>query len=285
MASSARISKRLASWALDWTGLLRSDLSARGTDTVIAVNYHGTPLELASTLRTHLAFYREYFECLNEDQVLHFTRGSLRMDRPGIVISFDDGLRDNATVAAPILDEFGMQGWFMVPGGFLGQGEPDQYFRRCIRSQPNAEHPAGIPAAAMTWNDLRALIARGHVVGCHTWSHCALGPDASTELIDEEVIHARQRMEDLLNARVRTFAWVRGRVGDYSPRAHQAIQRTYEISFMSMGQALRPGSNPLAFHRFNIEASYPLPVLRYQISRLNELAFAKRRHAVETIIR
>ncbi|MGH7296818.1 MAG: polysaccharide deacetylase family protein [Polyangiaceae bacterium] len=226
--------------------------------------------------------YREHFQCLDQDGLLGFLRGTLRLRRPGIVISFDDGLRDNATVAAPLLEESALRGWFMVPGAFLDEPEANQprFFRHHVRATPNAEHPADTPARAMSWANARELAGRGHVLGCHTWSHRPLGPGTPAETIAREVVDARQRLEDRLGREVRTFAWARGRVGDYSAPAHRAVARNYDLALSSLGQAVRPNADPHAVHRFNVEASFAMSVVRFQVSRLNELAFAARRSAV-----
>lgn len=138
MTTSARVAKRMLARSLDSSGLLQADFAARGAATVIAVNYHGTPARWASVLGQHFAFYRDRFECLGEDELLRFLRGELRLRRPGIVVSFDDGLRNNATVAAPLLEEFSLRGWFMVPGAFLDEPEASQpaYFKEQIRLYP-----------------------------------------------------------------------------------------------------------------------------------------------------
>lgn len=285
--SSAPRAKEVLSEALSRSGLLRVDLAARGPGSVLAVNYHGTPGNLAPMLERHFAFYREHFECLDEGGLLAFLRGTRKLSKPGVVISFDDGVRNNAEVAAPLLEQFGLVGWFMIPGGYIDAPSEAQpaFFREHIRQSPNLEHPAAVPPAAMTWEGVRALSARGHVIGCHTWSHCPLGASVSEETVEREVIAARARLEEKIGHEVRTFCWVRGQVGDYGALAHRAVCKAYDLAFMTMSTVIKRSTSPFALHRFNVEASFPLPVVRFQVSRLNELAFARRRKAVERIIR
>lgn len=285
--SSAPRAKEVLSEALFRSGLLRADLAARGPGSVLAVNYHGTPRGLAPTLERHFAFYRERFECLDEGGLLAFLRGTRALSKPGVVISFDDGLRNNAEIAAPLLEQFGLVGWFMIPGGYLEAPREAQpaFFREHIRQNPTLEHPEGVPPSAMTWEGVRALIPRGHVIACHTWSHCPLGPSASEETVEREVTAARTRLEEKIDHEVRTFCWVRGQVGDYGALAHRAVCKAYDLAFMTMSAVIERSTSPFALHRFNVEASFPLPVVRFQVSRLNELAFARRRRTVERIIR
>jgi peptidoglycan/xylan/chitin deacetylase (PgdA/CDA1 family) len=283
VGTSARTTKALLSAALGRAGLLRLGEALRGTRVVLAVNYHGTPAVLAPNLVAHFAFYRACFECIGEDTLLEFLRGSHPLERPGIVISFDDGLRDNAEVAAPLLEAHGLRGWFLVPGGFLDQHEKEQaaHFRAQIRARPDAEHPARVPQVAMTWSAVRRLSKAGHVIGCHTWSHHTLGPGVSDEIVEHEVVLAKARLEQRLGHPVRSFAWARGLAGDYSVVAQRAVRASFELGFTSMGRAIRAGDDPYVLHRFNVEASYPLAVVRFQTSIFNEAAFARRRRAVE----
>ena len=44
--------------------------------------------------------------------------------RPLVAVTFDDGYLDNATIAAPLLEEAGLRGTFFVTTGFLATGEP-----------------------------------------------------------------------------------------------------------------------------------------------------------------
>ncbi|MCC6523803.1 MAG: polysaccharide deacetylase family protein [Polyangiaceae bacterium] len=238
-------------------------------------------------LERHFAFYSERFQCLDEVGLLRFLTGGLSLRRTGIVVSFDDGIRDNAEVAAPLLERFRLVGWFMVPGGYIDSplAAQPRFYRQRIRAVPDAEHPADGSGHAMTWPDVRSLADRGHVVACHTWSHRTLGVDVSAADVDDEVLVARDRLAAAIGRPVRTFSWVRGFPGDYSALAHNAVCRGYDLAFMTMSSAIHRTSDPHVLHRFNVEASFPLPVLRFQISRLNEAAFARRRRSVERAIR
>jgi len=47
-----------------------------------------------------------------------------RTDRPLVAVTFDDGYADNAEVAAPILEKYGLRGTFYLTTGFVETGEP-----------------------------------------------------------------------------------------------------------------------------------------------------------------
>jgi peptidoglycan/xylan/chitin deacetylase (PgdA/CDA1 family) len=77
-----------------------------------------------------------------------------------VVITFDDGYRDNAEVAAPILEEFNFRGVFFVTSAFV---DGNQEIVRAFKSY------AGLPN--MTWDHVAGLVDRGHEVGVHGHRH------------------------------------------------------------------------------------------------------------------
>lgn len=77
-----------------------------------------------------------------------------------VLITFDDGYRDNADVAAPILEEFGQRAVFFVSTAFI---EGDRGIVESFRNY------SGLPN--MTWDQVAALAERGHEIGLHGHRH------------------------------------------------------------------------------------------------------------------
>lgn len=278
--------KALGALLLHRSGALALADRARATQSVTIVNYHATPASLRGPLARQFDWYRDRFESLDEAGLAAFLDGSRRLTRPGIVITFDDGYDSNATVAAPLLAARGLHGWFFVPGGFLDEAAERQaaFSLERIREEPNAEHPDLAALRAMSWQAARELADAGHVLGCHTWDHVCLGPRPAPEVIEREVVAARRRLEERLDRPVRSFCWVRGRLQDYSRVADLAVRATYDFAFMTFGEVVRPGDDPLALQRFNVEASCSLPLTRFLVSPLNARLFASRRRKLASIL-
>lgn len=83
-----------------------------------AVNYHDVPARLAEPFEEQLRFFARHFVPVGPREL-----GELLADRwphrkPGLLITFDDGLRSHAEVAAPLLERHGFPGWFFVPAAF-----------------------------------------------------------------------------------------------------------------------------------------------------------------------
>jgi len=77
-----------------------------------------------------------------------------------VLITFDDGYRDNLEVAAPVLEEFGLPATFFVTSAFIdGDVRVTAGFKN-YRELPN-----------MTWEHVCRLAERGHEIGLHGHRH------------------------------------------------------------------------------------------------------------------
>jgi peptidoglycan/xylan/chitin deacetylase (PgdA/CDA1 family)/lysophospholipase L1-like esterase len=75
--------------------------------------------------------------------------------------TFDDGLRDQYTLAVPMLNEVGFKGtFFIIPGS---TAETPQL----AEQKQNDKRAWG----SISWPELKTMAAQGHEISNHTWSH------------------------------------------------------------------------------------------------------------------
>ena len=78
-----------------------------------------------------------------------------------ISYTFDDGLRDQYTVAVPMLNEVGLKGtFFVIPNSTpetLEDAEKNDAKKRAW--------------GGVTWSELKEMAGQGHEIASHTWSH------------------------------------------------------------------------------------------------------------------
>jgi peptidoglycan/xylan/chitin deacetylase (PgdA/CDA1 family) len=145
---------------------------------------------------------RADLECL-------LTEGQWPHERPGIIVTFDDGLRSHSEVVAPILDQLGYEGWFFVPVDLIISAADEH---PVLASQHGVLHgcdTARDPRVFMTVDQLVAL-SRRHNVGCHTASHVRLSDDLSEAQLQLQIVSAKQGLEAVLGRPVDSFSWVGG---------------------------------------------------------------------------
>jgi len=66
--------------------------------------------------RSQIAFMKEKFNVVTMEQVLDAVNGKGELPDNALLLTFDDGYADNYDYAFPILEEFGVQGSFFIPG-------------------------------------------------------------------------------------------------------------------------------------------------------------------------
>jgi peptidoglycan/xylan/chitin deacetylase (PgdA/CDA1 family) len=78
-----------------------------------------------------------------------------------ISYTFDDNLRDQYTLAVPMLNEFGFKGTFFVIPGATAE-TPDE-------GKLKADRPRAW--GGISWPELKEMSDEGHEIASHTWSH------------------------------------------------------------------------------------------------------------------
>lgn len=70
--------------------------------------------------KNQIEFMKNSFNVVTMEQVLESIQGDIqRLPENALLLTFDDGYVDNYTVAYPILEEYGLQGSFFIPGKHL----------------------------------------------------------------------------------------------------------------------------------------------------------------------
>jgi peptidoglycan/xylan/chitin deacetylase (PgdA/CDA1 family) len=168
---------------------------------------------------------------------------------PGaVLITFDDGYRDNLECAAPVLRKYGYPAVQFVPLAYVGDGLP----------LPHEESLAarGILNRTVDWEELRELERNGVRIESHGISHRPLA-DLEIDEAAREIVISKLRLEERLGRPVRAFSYVKGSEAHYKP-VHLSLVRQagYDVAFTSVSGANSPASDPLELHRYNVEP-YP----------------------------
>ena len=165
-----------------------------------------------------------------------------------VLITFDDGYRDNLENAVPILQRYGYPAVLFVPIGYLGGGRP----------LPHDEHLAvrGIVNSTLDWSELDELERAGVRIESHGIGHRPLA-DLEVDEAAREITLSKLRLEDALGRPVRAFAYVKGSEAHYRP-VHLSLLRQagYDVAFTSISGGNGRHSDPLQLHRYNVEP-YP----------------------------
>jgi peptidoglycan/xylan/chitin deacetylase (PgdA/CDA1 family) len=191
----------------------------------------------ASTFAAHCQVVRECCDPISLDDWRAAAAGRRTLPPRPVLITFDDGYRSVARVAAPILAEHDLPAvvfvcnepierrrlfWFDAVAAREGEAaverwkdrEYDEWFAACAASTPVADDD---PRAPMTVDELVALDRSGRFeIGGHTRRHPILGR-APRDRQREEIAGNLDAIRGWIGRPVRAFAYPNGRPGlDYS---------------------------------------------------------------------
>ena len=168
---------------------------------------------------------------------------------PGaVLITFDDGYRDNLVNALPILQEHGYPAVIFVPIGFLDGDRPLPH--------EEALRALGVLNETVDWDELAELEAGGMRVESHGIGH---RPVSELEPADaaREIALSKLRLEDRLGRPVEAYAFVKGSLADYRPEHVSLVQQAgYSLGFTSVSGANGPTTDRYSLRRYNVEP-YP----------------------------
>jgi peptidoglycan/xylan/chitin deacetylase (PgdA/CDA1 family) len=248
-----------------------------------ALNYHDVPVRLAGAFEEQLRFFAEHFVSVGPAELAELHAGSWTHEKPGLLLTFDDGLRSHADVVAPLLEKYRFSGWFNVPVGFIDAAPAEQEaFAR--RHQIHCD-ASGLPdqRIALSWDDLRRLDG-AHEICCHGFTHRRLGPCLTPEELALEIDGAKQRLEAELGHAVRAFTWIGGEEWAYTREAAERIRAAgFELAFMTNNAVIRPDAELLQVQRTNIEADFDPDFLRLCLSGFYDLLYGPKRRRVNEL--
>ena len=130
------------------------------------------------------------------DLIADLKRG--KPPRNAVVLTFDDGYADAATVVAPLLEQYGDRASFYISAGFVGDGRH------------------------VSWAQLRTMRAAGMEIGCHGTFHRDLTKLTPREATFE-VEHCAASLTRYIG-RPTTYAYAAGR---WNPTIERLVEATH----------------------------------------------------------
>lgn len=225
------------------------------------INYHGTTEHDKNNFEMQLKWYKNFFTNINYLDFEAFMKGERRIqDKPGLMITFDDGFKDNFDVALPLLNKYRFTGYFFVSADLIGT------------------------EGYLSHNDLRQLVMMGHKIGCHTSTHHRMNVSDSDDVLNYEIIESKKKIEALLNEKIEIFCWCGGEESTYTRNAAIKIKEAgYKYSFMTNSSPVKSNNDFLQIQRTNVESSWTESLLKFQLSGIMDIRFLRKRLRVNKL--
>ncbi|MDQ2629803.1 MAG: polysaccharide deacetylase family protein, partial [Actinomycetota bacterium] len=166
------------------------------------------------------------------------------LPRRAVVLTIDDGYRDNFEIAQPILERHGFSATVYLVSGKLAAsndwGDPGALAGRPMLSR----------------EQVKAMRAGGTRLGGHTRHHPRL-PEIDDAAVRDEIGGCREDLREALGEGVETFAYP---YGLFDERAVKAVEDAgYSAACTTEVRPARPGDDPFRIPRIEVEGSDSAP--------------------------
>lgn len=198
---------------------------------VRAINFHTTPPARMAEVTRALEAAAAY-AALDEAGLRARLDGE--PGPPPVLPVFYEGWRSQYDHALAALESSGLVGWFVVPTALIDTPPGEQLAMAAAHELHDAEDEHGDGRVAMTWDELRDVADRGHVVCCHTATHAAAADVVDDATARRELFDSRARLEDRLGREVRVLTWLYGSpFGEHPFADAQTVAAGYDIVLSS----------------------------------------------------
>jgi hypothetical protein len=188
------------------------------------VNYHNCTSAKAGTYERQLDWLAERWDPVAEDELLDLLDGKPWVKpRAGVVPVLYEGYRNSYDVALPLVEKAGLKAWFVVPTAFVDAPVAEQaaVAERC--DIVLCDEVAADGRLAMSWDELRDVVARGHAVICHTAHHRGIADLRTEEDRRRELAGSRARLAEELGRPVHGLAFLWGSALGGNPDVDAAV--------------------------------------------------------------
>jgi len=170
--------------------------------------------------------YDHGYHTISPDDLYNSLEGNAELPENPVLITFDDGYRDNYENAYPILQKYGFKGTIFVITSFLGV-------------YPNY----------ITWDMAREMDANGISIESHTVDHKSM-TDLTDEQLRSELVDSKRKAEEELGHEVDYMAYP---TGTYNLHIAQLVKEAgYKAAFTIKYGNVDKASNIYALERVPI---------------------------------
>ena len=227
------------------------------------VNYHCTPYEKLEDFKKQINFIKKYYQFIKKDQLEQILKGDIDwnfLKKPGLLLTFDDGLKCNLQVAR-YLSNNQIEATFCIPTSLIAESNSSidllkdyQVFCSCNSNFMNK-------------SDLEELLKLKHNIIPHTCNHKRLGFKVNSRIIYDEIVESSKFINAL--SPNNSFAWVGGEFSSYSIKPFNIFKKlNIQIVFNSNAGIITSGVNKYSIGRSCLDPSMSNSETIFHISQI-----------------
>ncbi|MGD1119746.1 MAG: polysaccharide deacetylase family protein [Dehalococcoidales bacterium] len=208
---------------------------------------------------------RHGYNVITLEKLIEYKESNVKPPLKTVVITFDDGYRDNYVNAFPILEKYNFKGTFLVVTDYIDSDRIFTWLKLGKKSfshyQENKE--VWLPLQS---KDIQEMSARGACFGSHTTTHRSLTKISKAEAMEELAI-SQQRLQEILRKPVYCFSYPYGEAGTTVKNWVKAAgyraavltegsNNTMRSDFFGLKRITIPGTDSLSAFIRRVEGAY-----------------------------
>lgn len=212
-----------------------------------------------------IEFLFKYYHTISLKEALNLLRNKKEdMPKKAVVVTFDDGYRDNFSHAYPILKELKIPAMIFLTAGYIGTNK--------ILPHDLGDNP--LYNYLLSWNEVREMMRGGIEFGSHTLSHTNLGKENID--LNQEVRLSKRIIEEEINKEVWAISYPFGLLKDFNQEVKQAaIEVGYACGCSAMNGVNDAKTDIFELRRIGIEASDNMFTFRAKLNGALDLLIIK----------
>lgn len=174
------------------------------------------------------------FNIITLEQFIGYKEENRKPPQKTIVITFDDGYKDNYLNAYPILEKHNLKGTFFIVTDYVGSDEIFHWLKleekSLLHYQENKQDWLPLSQA-----EILDMSSKGACFGSHTKSHCSLNK-VDGSVVMEELKGSKEYIEEILLKPIRCFCYPYGDM-------NKLVKSRVKAAGYSAAVSLKPGGN------------------------------------------
>lgn len=174
-----------------------------------------------------------------------------------VAFSYDDGFEECYTTIAPLLEKYNCNAAFFINANYI---ESNEIYQTNFRQRINT-----FTKKPMTWEQVKELHQRGHIIGSHTLDHVNMA-ELNIKEMDFQLKENKYLLEKKLNYNCDYFAWPYGQLHHFPKTALEQTQKYHKYIFSATNYQHYFSLNEQVINRRHIEAFWPKSHIKYFLS-------------------
>jgi len=191
-----------------------------------------------------------------------------------VLITFDDGYKDNFTNAYSILQKLGASATIFLSVAYIGTG----------KILPHDRKDEFVPNRILDWQEVKEMHSHEITFGSHSLNHANLG-QISLEEMNKEIAESKRVIEENLGNRVVAVSYPYGLYSDFNAQTVEQVKKAgYVCGFTAMYGLNTLKSDLFRLRRIGIEASDNMFTFKAKLNGALDLLILKETRFVQRIV-